>query len=333
VVVLGALYLAGPLSAGPVFNLLGASSAAAIAVGTRRHRPRGRLAWDLIALGQLLFVTGDVLAYNYEPLFGGELPFASIADPFYLALYRCLIGGLLGLLRHRRQRPDRAGLIDALVVAVGLGTVSWVYLMAPYAHDASLSVATKLTSIAYPMMDLPVIGVAVRFAIGAAGRAMSARLLIAALLALLATDSIYGWSLLHGGYATGGVLDGGWIAFYALAGTAALHPSMRELCEPTADRDARLTRRRLALFAPASVLAPGLQLVRSVLDQPREPVISVAAGLLSCSSWLACRAACASRKRWPRASCERATKLGWPRWFDTPPTSSASSVATAASPT
>jgi diguanylate cyclase (GGDEF)-like protein/PAS domain S-box-containing protein len=280
VVVLGALYLAGPLNTGPVFNLLGASSAAAIAVGTRRHRPRGRLAWDLIALGQVLFVAGDVLAYNYERLFGRELPFPSIADPFYLALYPCLIGGLLGLLRHRHKRPDRASLIDALVVAIGLGTVSWIYLMAPYAHDGSLSLPTKLTSIAYPMMDLLVIGVAVRFAMGTVRRAASAHLLITALLALLVTDSIYGWALLHGGYTTGGLLDGGWIAFYALAGTAALHPSMRVLSEPAPHRDARLTRRRLALFAATSLLAPGLQIVRSVLDQPREPMISVAAGLL-----------------------------------------------------
>src|SRR3954467_15179457 len=66
--VVATLYLAGPLNAGPVFNVLGASSAVAVAVGARRHRPRGRAAWYLIALGQVLFVTGDVLAYNYPRL-------------------------------------------------------------------------------------------------------------------------------------------------------------------------------------------------------------------------------------------------------------------------
>src|SRR5690348_11809205 len=83
----GLLYLAGPLNFGPVFNALGASSAVAVVVGTRRHRPRGRLAWYLIALGQAVYVAGDVLAYNYARLFGHDLPFPSIADPLYLAMY------------------------------------------------------------------------------------------------------------------------------------------------------------------------------------------------------------------------------------------------------
>jgi diguanylate cyclase (GGDEF)-like protein/PAS domain S-box-containing protein len=280
VVVVAVLYLAGPLNAGPVFNLLGASSAVAVALGARRHRPRGQLAWYLIALGQVLFVVGDVLAYNYERLFGGELPFPSIADPFYLAIYPCLTLGLLGLLRLRHPTRDRAGLIDALVVAVGFGALSWAYLMAPYAHDDSLTVLTKLTSLAYPVMDLLVLGVAARLVMGPGRRGLSSHLFAAALIALLGTDTLYGWELLHGGYETGGLLDGGWIAFYALIGTAALHPSMRCLSQQASAAEAGLTRRRLALFAATSLLAPGVQLVRSVLDQPREPVISVAAGVL-----------------------------------------------------
>ena len=274
------LYLAGPLNYGPVYNVLGASSAVAIVIGVHRHRPRGRAAWYLIALGLVLFVAGDVLAYNYTRLFGEELPFPSIADAFYLAMYPCLMAGLLGLLRLRHPTVDRAGLIDALVVAIGFGTLSWAYLMAPYAHDESLSMLTKLTSLGYPVMDLLLLPVAARLVIGAGRRGPSSHLLAAGLIALLATDSIYGWKLLHGGYETGGLLDAGWICFYVLVGTAALHPSMRELSQRVREADARLTRRRLALFAVTCLLAPGVLVVRDMLDQPHEPVISVAAGLL-----------------------------------------------------
>jgi diguanylate cyclase (GGDEF)-like protein/PAS domain S-box-containing protein len=175
---------------------------------------------------------------------------------------------------------DRATLIDALVVTIGVGTLSWVFLMAPYAHDATLTLPAKLTSIAYPMMDLLLLAVGARLAMGAGRRGRSPQLLAAGLVALLATDTIYGWMSLHGGYETGGLLDGGWILFYALLGTAALHPSMRLLSQSAPATDAGLTRRRLALFAAASLLAPGVQLVRSLLDQPREPIISVAAGVL-----------------------------------------------------
>ncbi|HWT25105.1 MAG TPA: EAL domain-containing protein [Solirubrobacteraceae bacterium] len=277
---MAALYLAGPLGVGPVYNLLGASSAAAIAVGVARHRPRAPIAWWLIALGQALFVCGDVLAYNYETLFGRALPFPSVADPLYLAMYPCLAGGLLVLARRRGSSRDRAGVLDALIVASGLGTLSWAYLMAPYAHDATLTLAERLTSMAYPLADLVLLAVAVRLLLGARHGGASSPLLALGFVALLATDAVYGWLSINGGYTPGGLLDVGWIAFYVLCGAAALHPSMRVLSEPAPAPPVGLTRRRLALLAATSLLAPGLQLVRAALDQPREPLIAVAAGVL-----------------------------------------------------
>jgi diguanylate cyclase (GGDEF)-like protein/PAS domain S-box-containing protein len=274
------LYLAGPLNAGPVFNLLGASAAVAVMAGPRRWRPRGRSGWELIGLGLVLFVAGDVVAYNYDPLFGRDLPFPSVADPLYLAIYPLLVVGLMVLMRKSDPTRDRAALIDSLVVTVGVGTLAWVFLMAPYAHDASLSAATKAASLAYPVMDLLLLAMSARLVLGGTRRGTSATLLAAALVVLLVTDAVYGWALLHGGYETGGLLDGGWIAFYVLIGTAALHPSMSGLSEPAPGPGTRLTRPRLAILAATSLVAPVVQLVRSVLDLPREPVISVAAGVL-----------------------------------------------------
>ena len=45
-------------------------SVVGLIVGARRNAPRRRLPWYLLAVGQALFVTSDVLAYNYERLFG-----------------------------------------------------------------------------------------------------------------------------------------------------------------------------------------------------------------------------------------------------------------------
>ena len=265
-------YLVGPLwlNAGPVFNAIGASAAVAIVVGARRNRPSRRLPWYLFAAGQSLFVVGDVLAYNYTRFFGGELPFPSIADPFYLGVYPCLIAGLLVLINQRSQWRDRASLIDSLIIGIGIGSLSWIYLMAPYAHDETLGLTTKLISTAYPLMDLLVLGVGVRLAVGAGHRGVAFRLGALGFVALLATDAVYGWLLLHGGYETGGLLDGGWILFYVLLGAAALHPSMKSLSEPAPEPQLRLTGRRLLLLAGATLLAPGLELVRLVFHQPLE---------------------------------------------------------------
>ena len=134
--------------------------------------------------------------------------------------------------------------------------MSWTFLIAPYAHDATLSLGTKLTSIAYPLMDIGIAACVARLALGPGRRSPSLAFLTAGVICLLGTDSIYGWKLLHGGYTTGGLLDGGWIAFYLLIGTAALHPSSSALVQKAADTQFRLTRRRIASLACCAIITP-----------------------------------------------------------------------------
>lgn len=268
------------LNSGPVYNLIGGSTVVALFAGARMNSEARRLPWYLFAVGQALFVIGDALAYNYERIFGAALPFPSIADPFYLAFYPLLVAGMLLLIHERNEARDGASLIDALIVTVAAATLSWIYLMAPYAHDHTLTLLTKLTSIAYPMMDVLVLGVVLRLAVGSRRRSQAFWLLVSATMALLLTDAIYGWKLLHGGYTTGGVLDVGWAAFYALLGAAALHPSMRELSEPAAEPDGRLTRRRLALLTTASFAAPTVMFVRGVLGEPLDIYVLATAAMI-----------------------------------------------------
>ena len=284
VAVVTAGYLAGPLNAGPVFNVVGASAVVAILTGVVVNAPRGsRLPWLCFAFGQLLFVSGDVLAYNYTRLFGGELPFPSIADVFYLGVYPSLMAGMLLIIRRRSPGRDRSSLIDSLIVTIGVGTISWVFLMAPYVHDGSLPLATKLVSILYPLQDLLLLGVVARLATGGGRPSATFRLLGLAVVALLLTDAIYGWLQLHGIFETGGWLDAGWMAFYALLGSAALHPSMRQLTEPVANLEARLTRKRLVVLAGAMVAAPGVIATRALLAQSTDQLALAGASVVLCA--------------------------------------------------
>ena len=192
-----------------MFNVIGFSACLAIVVGVRVHRPAARWGWYLIALGQLLFVSGDVLAYNYKAFFGNALPFPSVADPFYLAVYPLTVAGLLVLIRHRNPGRDWGSLIDAAIVTIGVALLSWVFLIAPYANDQTLQIGTKLVSVAYPFGDILMLGVAVRMAVGAGRRSRAYYMMIAAIAGVLVTDTVYGWILLHGTYHPGDLLDGG----------------------------------------------------------------------------------------------------------------------------
>ena len=175
-------------------------------------------------------------------------------------MYPCVALGLLVLARRRHPARDRAGLIDALVVCdrlrdalVGLPDRSLRARRQPVAR------ASASTSIAYPVMDLLLLGVAVRLLLGGGRRGTSSHLLAAALVALLGADAAYGWLSINGGYDPGGLLDGAWIAFYVLIGTAALHPSMRALSEPAPGGAAApaLTRSRLAAARRHQRARPG----------------------------------------------------------------------------
>ena len=242
---------------GGLLNLIALSSPIVILVALRLNHVEYKLPWVLIALGQVLFVTGDVITYNYERFFGEELPYPSIGDVFYLSVYPCLFLGILLLIRHRSPGRDRDSAIDSLIVGIGVGVLSWVFLIAPYTHDSSLTTLQKLVSIGYPLMDLMLVTVAIRLAVGRGRKNQAFYLLLAAVIALFITDALYGWAGLHGGYDNStGYLEGGWAAFYLLFGAAALHPGVRSFSERSFEVRTRLSRTRLTVLAVVSLTAP-----------------------------------------------------------------------------
>jgi PAS domain S-box-containing protein len=267
-----------PIRVGPLFNLIAWSGAAAALIALVLHRPAQRLPWILIAIGQMLFMVGDILTYNYQGLFGTELPFPSIGDPFYLSVYPFVIGGILLLIRRRSPGGDRASLIDSLIIAVGVGAISWVFLISPYVRDETLSLGQKLVAMAYPIMDLALFSVAVRLAVGAGKRPLAFFLITSGVVVLFATDTIYGWIVLHGGYDNStGYLEGGWGLFYLLLGAAALHPTMRLLDAPSTEADPKHSRKRLVILAGASLVAPTIQLVQALRHASSGVDVSVVA--------------------------------------------------------
>ena len=250
-----------------LYNLIGLSSPLLILVAIRVHKPEPRAPWLLFALGQFLFIMGDVLAYNYERFFHTALPYPAVSDLFYLLVYPCLAVGLLLLLRRRSPGRDWASVIDSLMIAIAVGTLSWVDLIGPNWH-AEGDLLQRLTSMAYPIMDVVLATVAIRLAVGAGRRVPAFRLILAAILVLCVTDSAYGWTLLHTPYVPGsGYLEIGWIAFYVLWGMGALHPSMRSLSERAPEARVHLSWRRLALLGAAALMPPVLLLGETLSGQ------------------------------------------------------------------
>jgi diguanylate cyclase (GGDEF)-like protein/PAS domain S-box-containing protein len=245
----------------PVINGLGFWGVCGVVAGIRIHRPRHPLAWWLFAAGLLLFWAGDVYTYSFTT-FGPTIRFPSIGDALYVAVYPVLMSGLLVLVRLRNKQADGPGLIDALIMSLGLALVSGVVLIAPFIHAGSLTLLQKLVSIAHPAGDIILLAAGVRLAVDAGKRRPAFYLLMGSIVALLITDFVYGVLESQGLYTHQLWVDAGWIFFYLLWGAAAMHPSMAELSDVAPARTNRLSLLRLLVLAGATLLAPVLEVIK-----------------------------------------------------------------------
>jgi diguanylate cyclase (GGDEF)-like protein/PAS domain S-box-containing protein len=275
------VYLTVPPLAGsaPFLNSLGLSGVLAVVAGIRRHRPISRLPWWCFVVGLGLFWLGDVYTYSYPKLLHHEVPFPSVGDAIYLLVYPALMTGLVLLVRRRNPHRKARGGIDAAIMTVGLSLPSWAALIAPNLHDQTLTLLPKLVSVAYPLGDVMLLAAAVSLAMDTGRRKGAFYLLSASISSLLVTDFIYGLMLLHGTYHHQLSLDVGWIGFYVLWGAAALHPSMRELEEPSPDDEAKLTPMRLTLLAVASLIAPTMELLSAAEEGNTDLIVIIAASV------------------------------------------------------
>lgn len=90
---------------------------------------------------------------------------------------------------------------------------------------------------------------------------ISSILLALGILATLASDAGFAVTALEGTYATGHLLDAGWLLTYVLDGAAVLHPSASKRSAHVNSNVSTLPGQRLALLAAASMMSPAVLIV------------------------------------------------------------------------
>ena len=177
--------------------LLGLSAVAAIAYGVWRNRPNAPIAWWFLGGGVLLFITGDTIYKFWHQIMGQQnIPFPSFIDAIYITMYPVLAVGLLLLARARVPGGDRASLIDALTVTLGVGLLSWIFLIGPNVR-APGGMLVRLTSAAYPLGDVLVLAMLAHLWSAGGFRNTAGRLLAIGAVGTLVSDSLYGLANLH----------------------------------------------------------------------------------------------------------------------------------------
>ena len=267
----------------PAWALLGLSAVAAFVYGIRHYRPKAPVAWWFLGAGVLLFITGDTTYKFLHQIVGqNNIPFPSFIDAIYVTMYPVVAVGLLLLARARVPGGDRASLLDSLTVTLGVGLLSWIFLIGPNVR-APGGVLVRITAAAYPLGDVLVLAMLAHLWGSGGLRHTSGRLLAIGAVGTLFSDSLYGLCNLHPNWnwSDGNPVDIGWIIFYVCWGAAALHPSMRALSEPRPARAPSTSNARIVLLAAVSLIAPAVLFVETALGNPIDaPVIAVVAAIM-----------------------------------------------------
>jgi signal transduction histidine kinase len=262
-----------------LYDLIGASSAVAVVVGTRRHRPSLAVAWYLFAGGLMAFAVGDILFNLYAWVWHRDPPIPSVADVFYLAGYPLLAGGLVLLVLRMLPKDRREGLIDAALLTVAFGICHWVFVMQPLLTGSGDWVG-QLVALSYPAMDILLLAALVFLALTPARRTVSYRYLTASLILLILVDEVYSSS--PGTFSGTSLLDAGWLLSYVLWGTAALSPSMRSLSDAKRAAGPHLGHMRLLTLWIAVAAVPVILVVERLVGRRIDAIaLAIASAALS----------------------------------------------------
>ncbi len=244
-----------------LYNGVGLLSVLGMVTGILVHKVRHRTPWILFALGLTSFLTADLIYYWLEK-HTGTVPFPSIADAFYLAMYPLVVAGLAVKIRKNSTgTKDWAGLIDAGIFGIAVFSVLWVLVMDSYVPIAGQATTERLISLLYPVMDLAVLFMAIRLAVVVHRRHRSLTLIILALCSLVVADVQYGVLNAADAFQTGGIVDAFWLGFYMLFALGALHPSMAAEVRPNTNQMERISNTRLVLMFCATLTVPFIDLL------------------------------------------------------------------------
>ena len=233
--------------------------AVAVAGLTRAVQRRGRMgiAWSGIGLGALSYCLGEASWTFTEVVQHRPVPFPGLPDLGYLGMVPLLAAGLLMVPVARRSVANRIrSIVDGLMIAASLLLISWILVLDPLLTAGADATGTLGVLLAYPVSDIVLLTVALFvLAMLRRGRQDSRPLLlvVAAMVTLGLTDSVYAYVTLHGGYRSGGPLDIGWFVGFALLLLAARHPGSARTDVPP---DSTADQQPFAMLVPyAAVLA------------------------------------------------------------------------------
>ncbi|MFB8278785.1 diguanylate cyclase domain-containing protein [Nocardia colli] len=249
-----------------------ASTLTMIGFGLWAHRPAYPLPWYLLSASAVFSAAGTTLRETSEH---GLHP---VDDAFTLLGYLAVGIAALIWLRPRQVRSNYDLLLDSALIGLGALLASWTFLISPIlrTHDTTLNM---LVAASYPMLDALLLTLVAHSVATSARSETSLRLLHVGLIAALVGDLGYSLEAANTVTISRAMLVAPLLAAYAIAGVAALDPTMATLGTPRSIHPHR-SRQRASFIAVALIMASLVPVVGSTLDTLDRVVVSSLFALL-----------------------------------------------------
>ena len=224
--------LGGSVTTDVAANLIEAGSPAIAAMLCwSAGRRTARSAWYWMAAGCAMWTLGSFAWTFYVGVYRDAVPFPSLADMGYIAMFAPMIVGALLLHDTPPRGADRVRtLLDSLLVAGSLTVVLWWALLGA-AHRGGNSFESLL-SVAYVVGDIIVLSLVVGAFRRSSGRRHDLLVLTVGFGLLTAGDALFSFQEATNSYTGAWFPDLGWIggfSFVGLAAVVAAYPSARPL--------------------------------------------------------------------------------------------------------
>ncbi len=198
---------------------LSIGAAVSCAGAARRLRGRSRRGWIALSVAAGSWAAGQVAWTVSELVLDDLVPFPSVADIGYLVFPIAALAGLTLLTPPHRTLATSRRVIDAVMVGCALGLLAWVTIVDPIA--SGLDPVAAAVALAYPAADVVLLTVVVLTLAQTREKPLLWGLLGASMFAMVVSDVAFSYTTAAGTYASGGPVDWGWWAAFALLAAAA----------------------------------------------------------------------------------------------------------------
>ncbi len=204
---------------------------AVVAVAARAALvPLERSAWLWLAVGLASWTLGDLA---WSVVYGGNPPFPSLADVFYLGFFPPTYVALALLVRFRLSHFNASVWLDGVMAFLAVAALGAAVLFEVILHATHGGWLSDATNLAYPLGDIVLVALLVGvFGLAGWRPGWSWAPIAAALGLTVIADSIYLYESATGHYVSGTILDVLWpVSLLLLGGASWVVPARRARLE------------------------------------------------------------------------------------------------------